>query len=308
MRYLNNITYIGLAISCIAACFFSACTGDDVNASLGALPEASFAVVQAKDANRVTLVNKTNMPSIPYWSTSNGMKAEGDSVTFNFIFKGTYTITLAAVAHGGIDSVSKSITIDQNDPDACQGTVQGFIAGCSQKTWRLNPAAYAEMVGPDPGAGTWWGNGAAEVSGGRACDFNDEWTFHFDAEGTMNYDNKGDYFSEDYLGLSNNSCGVNADLTATQKPWASGTFHYTIIPDAGVKPEYGQLKVTGTGAHIGLARVTNGADNKSAPVESITYDIIGMEHKSGYDLLTLTINESSDPQSATWWTFTLRSY
>ncbi len=302
MKYLNKLVFVGAVIM---TCFWTACTSD-VSESLGPLPKADFSVEQGADANDVILVNKTNMPSIPYWTSSNGLDAEGDSAVFHFVFKGTYTVTLAAVAHGGIDSVSKTVTIDQNDPGACQGTMQGFIASCTQKTWKLNPEAGAEGVGPNPGDVSWWSNTAGDVTGDRKCDWNDEWTFHFDANGNMSYDNKGDFFSEDYLGKADNSCGVDADLTTTQKPWSSGDFHYQIIKDAGTKPEYGQLKVIGTGAHIGFPRVTNGADNKTAPVQSITYDIIGMVHKDGYDLLTLSINEGTDA-AATWWTYTLRS-
>ncbi len=297
---------LGIFLLLLIGLVFYACKNEDDNASLGPLPQADFTITQGKDPNTVLLANKTDQPSIAYWSTSNGQTAKGDTASIHFIFKGTYKISLLADGHGGIDSVSKSVTIDQNDPNACQGTVQGFIAGCSQKTWTLNPDAYAEMVGPGPGDGSYWGNLATEVTGDRKCDFNDEWTFKFNATGDMNFDNKGDFFSENYLGKADNSCGTNDELTATEKPWASGDFHYEIIPNAGSKPEYGQLKVIGLGAHIGLARVTNGADNTETPVKSITYDIIGTEHKDGYDLLTLTINEGTD-DAPLWWTFTLRS-
>lgn len=305
MKYIKisrRYWYI-LAVVAIIGCYIVACK--DENATLGPLPKADFTVAQGTDPNSVVVINNTNTPSIAYWSTSNGLSAKGDSATFHFVFEGSYNITLLADGSGGIDTISKTITINQNDPTACQGSVQGFIASCSQKTWKLNPAAGAEGVGPAPGDVSWWSNAAGDVTGDRICDWNDEWTFHFDATGTMDYDNKGDYFTEGYLGNKNNDCDINANLSDIQKPWASGTFHYSIIPNAGTKPEYGQLKVSGLGAHIGLARVTNGADNQTSPVNSITYDIIGMIHDpAGYDLLQLSIDEGG----GTWWTFTLRSF
>lgn len=285
--------------------YLTACTGNEGVGALGKLPKADFSIVEGNTPNDVVVINKTNMSSIPYWTTSNGLEAKGDTAVFHFTFKGTYTITLAAAGQGGIDSTSKETTIEQNDPDACQGTVRGFIAGCSEKTWKLNPAAYAEMVGPAPGDGSYFGNSLASVTGLRACDFNDTWTFSFNAEGNMTYDNKGDFYEDTYIGNGNKKCGVNSELSATEKPWASGNFHYKIIPNSGVNPEYGQLKLIGLGAHIGLPMAVNGTQNKQAPVESITYDIIGMEHKDGYDLLTLTIDSS--PDGSLWWTFTLRS-
>lgn len=307
MKHIKKISssfWLALAIIAIIGCSVIACRQENLHETLGALPKAGFAIVQGPDANTVIAVNKTNVPSIAYWSSSNGLTATGDSASFHFIFSGTYKITLMADAHGGIDSVTQSVTINQNDPKACEGTVQGFIAGCSQRTWMLNPAPYAEMVGPNPGDGSWWGNSASDVTGDRTCDFDDQWTFHFDANGDMNYNNEGDFFTENYLGKADYSCDVNADLTPVQKPWASGNFNYVIIPNAGTDPQYGQLKVVGLGAHIGFPRVTNGADNTTAPVNSITYDIIGMKHDpAGYDLLTLTITEGG----GVWWTFTLRS-
>ena len=311
MKYIKKIPtsyWVGMMIFAVVSTCFYACKDDSADLSLGSLPKADFSIEKGKDANTMILINKTNMPSIAYWSTSNGQHAKGDSASLHFIFKGTYTVNLLVAAKGGLDSTTKEVTITQNDPTACQGTVQGFIAGCSQKTWTLNPDAGAEGVGPNAGDVTWWSNTAADVTGARVCDFNDTWTFHFNATGTMDYDNKGDFFTEGYLGKANNSCGVNADLTDVQKPWASGEFRYEIIKDNGTKPDLGQLKVIGLGAHIGFPRVTNGADNQAAPVQSITYDIISMKQDpAGYDLLTLAVNESSDPSAATWWTFTLRS-
>src|SRR5690606_29003491 len=107
---------------------------------------------------------------------------------------------LQAVTRGGLATATKSVSIAQNDPAACNpDRALGFIAGCTEKNWKLNPEAGAFKVGPGPDNGSWWSSGAGDVSA-RACEFNDVFTFRFDAEGTYIYDNKGDFFADGYLG------------------------------------------------------------------------------------------------------------
>jgi hypothetical protein len=83
--------------------------------------------------------------------------------------------------------------------------------------------------------------------------------------------------------------------------WGSGTFHYLVIEECR-RSRPGPAKGHWPGAHIGFARATDGADNQSAPVNSITCDIIWMtHHPGGFDLLQLAVNEGSS-SSLLWWT------
>lgn len=304
MKYIKNYWY-GLALIVIAGCCIVACQDDNLNASLGALPKADFSIVQGDDPNTVILVNKTSPVAIPYWTVEKtGQKLSGDSAKVHFIFAGDYKISLLAAGHGGLDSITKSVTIKQNDQEACNGTAIGFITGCGTKTWKLNPEAAAYQVGPSgPGDGSWWSSTAGDVTG-RSCEFQDTYTFTFDAAGTFVYDNKGDFYADGYMGNNGTDCETNDQFTDVQKPWGSGTFSFTVVPDAGVD-SLGQLTVSGLGAHIGLQKVTNGGEISDAPVNSITYDIVEMKHDpAGYDILKLAIHMPTDY----WWTFTLRSY
>jgi len=183
--------------------------------------------------------------------------------------------------------------------------MQGYIAGCTQKTWMLDPVAGGEGIGPAPNNITWWGNGAGEPTGDRVCDFNDTYTFSFNAVGTFVYNNQGDFYTENYLGNANNDCDVNADLSVVDQPWASGTFNYEYIPNAGSNPSLGQLKVVGLGAHIGLPRVENGSDlSTDLPVNAVTYDIVDTAtDASGHQLMSLSINGTGGD----WWTWVLRA-
>ncbi len=284
---------------------------------LGARATPDFAVANSSsNANTVYLVNKSSIADIPYWSvswtvgsTNLNQKFSKDSASLYFPFAGTYAlnVTLLVAANGGMDSVTKTVnvTIAQNDPAACQGSLQGFIASCSQKVWELAPVGYAEEVGPTEGSGAWWGNGGAEPGTDRICDFNDTYTFVFNATGSFNFDNKGDFYADTYIGNGNSDCENNSVLSAAQKPWASGNFTYNVA--SGGSAGLGQLTVNGLGAHIGIAKVQgDGAnDNTAAPsATSITYDILSMGHNASknYDSLILSTKTSYGA-----WTYELRT-
>lgn len=298
----NNLKIVGLAAIAFIACFsFSSCKKEKGGA-LGALATPDFEAVPGTNPNNITLVNKSGAATIPYWRVGNASTLlKGDSAATSFDYKGTYSVTLLVANNGGVDSVTKQIVIAQDDVTACQRNHKGFIAGCTSKTWKLNPAAGAYKVGDGgPDAGNWWSSGAGDVTG-RSCEFNDEYTFSYN-EQTFVYDNKGDFFGDGYLGDNTGSCQPASNYTTAQAPWGSGNFTYTFKDNAGVRG-LGQLTVVGLGAHIGLQKVRNGGEVTSAPATSITYDILDMTHETGYDLLTVGVNIGGN----SWWSFVLRS-
>jgi len=306
MRISNIKTTLaaGLVLLLVAGAFY-ACKPDSMGSGLGAKPKPDFTIQQGANANAVVLVNKTPTAGIPYWKVvGTGQKFTGDTAKLSFVFAGTYNVMLTVAGNGGLDSVVKPITIAQNDPNACNGTAIGFLTGCGTKTWKLNPAAGAYKVGDaSPDAGNWWSSGAGDVPA-RSCEFNDTYTFTFNAAGTFVYDNKGDFYADGYMGANGNDCESNAQFTAIQKPWGSGNFNYTVTEKTGMKG-LGRLTVSGLGAHIGLQKVTSNGEVTSGPVSSITYDILEMTHDpGGFDIIKLTV---ALPGSG-WWTFALRSY
>ena len=305
MRIAKIKTFLaaGLFLLLVAGAFY-ACKPDTMG-SVGSKPKADFAIVQGATANSVVLINKTGSASIPYWKVvSTGQKLTGDSAKINFVFAGTYNVMLTVAGSGGLDSLTKPLTIAQNDPNACNGTAIGFLTGCGTKTWKLNPDAGAYKVGPNSDDGSWWSNGTGDVPA-RACEFNDTYTFTFNAAGTFVYDNKGDFYADGYMGVNGNDCETNSQFTTVQKPWGSGNFNYTVAEKSGSKG-LGQVTVAGLGAHIGLQKVTSNGEVTSGPVSSITYDIIAMTHDAGgFDLIKLGV---ALPNNGGWWTFTLRSY
>ena len=296
-----NVLVGGLLIAIIP---FQACKEEKY--SLGNIPNADFEIQAGEDANTLVFVNKTPGSSIAYWETSTGQKFKGDNVSARFTFEGEYGVTLLAVTPGGTTTVTKQASIAQSDPTACNpDRALGFIAGCTERVWKLNPEAGAFKVGEGPDNGNWWGSGTAEVTG-RACEFNDEFTFKFNAEGTFIYDNKGDFFADGYLGSGSTACEPASNLTGDQAAWNSGTFSFSVIEGGGVNG-LGQLRLNGRGAHIGVKKAHNGGETASGPAgNSITYDILAMEQNvngQGYDILKIGVNIGG----AGWWTFTLRS-
>ena len=310
MRLTKNILLPGSLLAVCAAVLIYGCTKDD-KASLGAKPAAAFTILGGGDSNSVVLVNSTPGPNVPYWIIpSTGQKLKGDSAKVRFTFGGTYAVQLVADGAGGVDSITKQITINQNDPSACDGTVIGFLSGCGSKVWMLAPIAAAEGVGPNMGNTTWWGNAANEPTGDRVCDWDDTWTFDFNAKQTLEYNNQGTFYSNGAEGNAGIAgayiCDVNSDLPANQAAWGSGNFNYQIVPGGGVNG-LGQITVVGTGAHIGLPEEANNTTLSSASVSSVTYDIVSMTPNgggTGHDQLVVGI----DVGGGVFWTWTLWSY
>lgn len=306
-KYMNLVTFKALYVAAILT-LLAGCSDDSENLSLGQLPVADFTAVVSEGDNTVQLINITSEPTIAYWTVENtGQSLRGDTASVQLTFEGTYDVTMLAVGQGGTATVTKQVTVAQNDPTACNpDRALGFIAGCTEKVWRYNPEAGAFKVGDaGPDAGNWWSSTADDVAG-RACEFNDEFTFQFNAQGTFNYDNHGDFYADAYLGSASTSCEPASNLTGDQATWNSGTFNFSVIEGTGVNG-LGQLVLTGKGAHIGVKKAHNGGETPTGPIgNSITYDIIAMEQNvdgQGYDILKIGINIGGNG----WWTFTLRS-
>jgi hypothetical protein len=303
-------------IALVGVSLFFGCKKEET-LKLGAKPTPAFDAIVGSDGHSVTLVNKSNIASIPYWAAPDlnlgYSDLNGDSAKVNFIFPGTYNIKLLVVGAGGIDSTSKTVTTTAPDPNACDpSTPLGFLASCTKKTWKLNPAPGAFKVGQYAGDGGWWSSGSGEVTG-RPCFFNDEYTFTFNKVGDFVYNDHGDFYSDGGAIMANAGCYDDSNYTADQAAWGSGNFHYVVIPGAGVKG-LGQIKLIGLGAHFALQKPINGNDAPNiVTASSVTYDIWSMQHNitdatGTYDLLTVTLHYGNWSPTDGWWTYTLRSY
>jgi len=127
-------------------------------------------------------------------------------------------------------------------------------------TWKWAPIGNAMAVGPAKGNYSWWGNPESEVTGARACQFDDE--FVFNADGSFQNVMQNETFLEGWQG--SNGCGTPV---APHNGSNAATWTY----DAAA----GTLKLVGKGAHLGLPKVYNGgelSDPANAP-DQITYEV-----------------------------------
>ena len=299
------IKSILLGASFAALLVMPSCFPDEVSGDLGAPPTPVLSTTVQGDGYTVTLINETSTPTIAYYSIPalnlGYSDLNGETVEVSFIFPGTYEIEMLVTGRNGKASTKVNVTTTQPDPNACDpSTALGFIASCTSKTWTLIQGAGAYKVGPGPNDGSWWTSGDGDVTG-RDCEFHDEYTFAFDADGTFDYESFDDFYGDGYLGDNSHACQPESNFTATQAPWGSGTHKFAIIKGTG-QAGLGQLKVIGLGAHIGLQKVTTNAEITGGPVESITYDILSMTQDAvNGDVLVIGCNMGWG-----WWTFTLQ--
>ena len=280
--------YIAMAV----LVFCTACDPElDDKIDIGPTPVPSF-TYEFIDPNNVRFTNTTSDNNfIANWDFGDFGTLSGNEVESNFPFKGDYPVTLTVFGKGGSGSTSQTINISQDDPSGCV-TLQAFLTNCDEKIWKLNPAADALWVGPDPGT-RWWSNSADDVNI-RTCDWNDEYIFRLNSE--YEYKDKGDLWGEGYLGFGAEQCYDISELSANRSAWKSGIHSFEIIPGSPDK-----IRLIGTGAYVGLRKAANGAE-VSFPQEEITYDVIETRTEGTKDIILLEVNFGGGI-----WRFTLAS-
>jgi len=263
---------------------------------LGALPTASFTVTMV-DSNTVQLTSTaTGDPFMYNWEVSNGTLAEGAEATITISRAGTYTVKHYVFNQGGMAVDSAQVVISRDAAPPCTGLME-FMTSCTERTWTLAPIAGSLWVGPPDGSQTWWAIGGTAATD-RPCAYNDEWVFK--ADGSVEYDTKGDIWAETYMGVAADGCFPESVLTGAQAAWGSGSHAFTLMPATATAPD--QLKMEGLGAFIGLPKAANGGQVFS-PINSITYDILWTnEDANGVRTMEIEVNWGTG-----LWRYTLQS-
>ncbi|RZV34665.1 MAG: hypothetical protein EX272_12255 [Chromatiales bacterium] len=148
--------------------------------------------------------------------------------------------------------------------------------------WKLAGEGSAG-VGPAAGDVSWWSADAAAVAL-RDCWFDD--IFYFGDDGSFQNFQDGETWLEPFQGVAAESCGASV---APHDGSSAGSFSYDEAAST--------LTINGTGSHLGLAKVVNGAELAApgdAP-DSITYDVLTLDG----DNITVTI----ESLAGNWWTF-----
>lgn len=277
--YLNRLSMLqyinrnkALLVAGVAAVMMLSCEYE--TRELGGKPTASFSVTPVSGQTNKYLLSSTSAGAFLYdWNKADGKGFVRGKVvdTVYFPKKGDYTVKLITYGEDGMDSTSQVIKVAADDPINLK-LLTGNSVGKTTQTWVMAPAAGALWVGPnDAGAGAWWASGIADVTDSkRTCLFNDEYTFSMD--GKFVFDDKGDMRVDDEngnawpndIGLAI-GCYPMTQIPDKYKAWGSGNFTFSI--------EGNQLKVVGTGAHIGLYKAGQNGTTAMPETEN-TYEIM----------------------------------
>ncbi len=153
--------------------------------------------------------------------------------------------------------------------------------------WKLDGEG-AASVGPSPGSAEWWSSTAANGAGPaeRACWFDD--VFDFGSDGSFRNEQGSETWLEVWQGAAADGCGAPV---APHDGSARAVFAYDEVA--------GTLTISGTGAHLGLAKAVNGQElaNPGDAPESITYEVMTLDG----DSMTVTVETAA----GVWWTFNL---
>lgn len=295
-KYISIYLFISILLLGLTSCD----PQQDGAVDIGLPPaEATFTIEETGEFNTYWLRSTTPEAFLFQWDLGDGTIATGETVEVTYPLMGTYDVTLTAFNKGGSANSTQTINVAEDAPVDCDNSpALKFITNCDTKTWRLIPAAGALFVGPGDGTGTTWFATTEDDVTVRDCQFDDEWTFSL-SDGTMIYDTKGDIWGEDYLGFDF-ECAATADLGPAVADWGDGTHNFVVVEADGDTPA--QLTVIGSGAFIGLPKVTNGAE-VNFPVTSTTYDIIRMENDGTQDIVELEVNFGPGV-----WRFTIASF
>ncbi len=268
-HFINRQTCL---VAILSATIFSACKYDV--ADLMPKPDASFTVTPISGQVNKYLLTSTSSNSYRYdWDKATGAYVQGKQVdTVYFPDKGTYVVKLLAYGQSGLDTASQTVNVAIDDPAAI--TPFKILTNNSTRTWKLAPEAGALWIGPPDYSATWWANNLADVTS-RSCLFNDEYTFT-KIGNVFAYNNKGDFYVDEEAGNPHPAgmpavgCYPASAIPVQFQAWSnSNNFTFEVINNT-------QLKVTGTGAHLGLykAGTTNAA--VPAPEASVTYQIVSL--------------------------------
>lgn len=178
-------------------------------------------------------------------------------------------------------ALSFLVACNNDDGDTAPEPAAPSIVG----TWSLSNEDNAYFVGNADNGDYWWGLAGDDLAT-RACQMDDTWSFADD--GTYTFFAGSSTWAEAWQGVDE---GCNAAIA----PFVGGTFQYEASETA--------LTVKGTGAYIGLPKITNGGElgnqvAADAYPSSVTYEIVNADYEAG--TLELRVVFQQDGPSVYW--------
>lgn len=251
-----------MVVVAIMSLFLSSC--QKKSPTLGALPVPNFksvALTPTSDstAANMELINTTPTAGIAYWNIPGVGTFKGDTVKATFVFAGTYPVQLVVAGEGGIDSVTQTVNVANNNtfavgPTTLLGVLTGAGLGKTQRTWIAERVVnsvivwdnYTDCLGQiHGGGGAWWAFGAAEIASGTGRDgyLDDQYTFTFAKVGQFIYNDNNTVYLDDggsgwtkalpapwngYLGTYAST--TDSTITTSSQSTPTSTAVYGVVP------------------------------------------------------------------------------
>ena len=230
---MNNIFKLGLFALIVVFAMTSCNPQESDDHALGVKPQVSqlafSANPTAEKANVIELKNESSIKGVVTWDLGNGNRAKGESAKAEYPFKGDYTVAMTLYTTGGSTTITKVISIAQDDMSLLDtpmyNALTGGAANLAGKTWVFDQYHTGHFgVGPAKGTdgynGTpqWWScpaNGKLESSL-----YTNEFTF-IQVGVKMVWKNNGHVYT--------NAAGKDA-LGGTATVPGAGDFDVTYIP------------------------------------------------------------------------------
>ena len=186
---MKNISRITLIIAALGALLFSCAPLDRDNYKLGdPVSESQLSFTSSPSAatpNIIVLKNTSSTPGVALWDLGNGATAKGDEVSVSYPFKGDYTVSMSLYTTGGSATISKVITISEDDYGLLDtpgfNALTGGADATEGKTWVF--ARYTRghfgvgdiNAAPEVNGPAWW---QCDPQGKEGCSlYDNEYTF-----------------------------------------------------------------------------------------------------------------------------------
>ena len=186
---MKNIFKFSLILAIAGAFLFSCAPLDKDDYKLGdPVNESALSFTASPSAstpNIIVLKNTSTAAGVALWDLGNGSNAKGDEVSVSYPFKGDYTVSMSLYTPGGSATISKVISIADDDYDLLDtpgfNALTGGANAVDGKTWVFakytnghfgvgDINAAPEVTGP-----AWW---QCPPSGKDGCSlYENEYTF-----------------------------------------------------------------------------------------------------------------------------------
>ncbi len=188
---MKNLVYYILLLVLVASC-----SPEEYNVPANLTPEDIEWGYQETDVtNEYFLYNNT--PGVTsLWDFGNGVKAKGDSVYARYTFAGEYDIQLTVISQGGLVTVNRKISTENDNPSFLSGYPYDQLTGGDELTWAVDGYSKGAFgLGPTLGNPTEWHADAANAREGKGL-YDDRFTFKITGSGlTLVQETNGDVYA-----------------------------------------------------------------------------------------------------------------